>query len=169
MSAGTPFDDRWIESVREIVRQEVAAQAPYAGVYDYVVTASNGSTCDAVPADTSRGLPPVTGIPILSGIPGAKVTPANGSRVGIGFLDCNPTKPFVWGLFDSRVATLVSFAGGTSPVARQGDTVIVFFPPAIPFTGTAIVGGVPSAITGVMTPAQPATGQIQIGNPVVQA
>jgi hypothetical protein len=165
----TPPTDRWLGSIRELVRQEVAATVPYAGLKEYVVTASNGSTVDAVPADPTRGLPPVTGIPILSGIPGAKVTPAVGSHLAIGFLDFNPAKPFVLGAFDGKVATLVTFNGGTAPIARQGDTVIVYFPPAIPFTASGIIGGVPTPIAGVMTPAQPATGQIQIGNPLVQA
>jgi len=105
----TPPTDRWLGSIRELVRQEVAATVPYAGLKEYVVTASNGSTVDAVPADPTRGLPPVTGIPILSGIPGAKVTPAVGSHLAIGFLDFNPAKPFVLGAFDGKVATLVTF------------------------------------------------------------
>jgi hypothetical protein len=104
----TPEGDRWLASIREIVRQEVAALLPYSGLFEYQVIASNGLTVDALPVDTTRGLPPVQGIPIRTGLAGATCQPTPGAHLAIGFLDQNPVKPYVLGVFDSTGALQVT-------------------------------------------------------------
>lgn len=94
----------WIESIRELIRQEIAGSVPYAQTYDYVVTATTGSTIDALPDDPTRGAPPLTGVPFRCGVPGGSATLTPGTHVGITFLDGNPGKPVLSGAIDSTTA-----------------------------------------------------------------
>jgi hypothetical protein len=139
MSNTTPDADRWLASIREIIRQEVAARLPYSGVFDYQVVFSNGSTVDALPVDTSRGLPPVQGIPIRTGIAGASCEPTPGSHLAIGFLDQNPTKPYVLGVFDSTGALSVTL--NTSTGTAEHLTTIEGVCAMLVQLGTATLGG----------------------------
>jgi hypothetical protein len=114
----------WIESIRELIRQEIAGSVPYAQTYDYVVTATTGSTIDALPSDPTRGAPPLTGVPFRCGVPGGSATLTPGTHVGITFLDGNPGKPVLSGAIDSTGAVMVainaatvSLAGGGHPIA----------------------------------------------------
>jgi len=93
-------NDRWIEDIRELIRQEIAASVPYAHEYEYAVTASSGSSFDAFPVDPTRGVPPLTGVPYRSGVPGGSAMLAPGTHLTIGFLDGNPGKPILRGVFD---------------------------------------------------------------------
>ncbi|MGA7122810.1 MAG: hypothetical protein WBY94_22105 [Polyangiaceae bacterium] len=101
----------WIESIRELIRQEIAGSVPYAMTYDYVVTATTGSTIDALPADPTRGAPPLTGVPFRCGVPGGSATLTPGTHVGIAFLDGNPGKPVLAGAIDSTTAQIVGVSG----------------------------------------------------------
>lgn len=92
--------------------------------YDYIVQSSDGNTVDALPFDRTAGLPPISGVPIRTGIPGAKVTPKPGTRLAIGFLDADYTRFVVSGVYDSSQALEVTFDAlavnlGPTP-ARQG-------------------------------------------------
>lgn len=121
MSSATPAGDRWLESIRELIRDEVSAALPYSGVYDYqVITPSDGKTVNALPVDGTRGLPPVSGVPIRTGIAGGSCAPQAGTHVAIGFLDQNPTKPFVFGVFDSTGALMVQIDALTTSIGPNG-------------------------------------------------
>jgi hypothetical protein len=112
-------NDRWIEDIREMIRQEVAASLPYAHTYEYVVIATDAVTIDALPVDQSRGLPPVTGLQLTAGL-GALA--CEGSHIGIGFYDGNPGKPFLAGsagLFSSFVTAFFDWF----PSGVVGDAV----------------------------------------------
>jgi hypothetical protein len=120
--------DRILDDFRALARgatPELAALYQY----DYVVQNVNvaANTLDALPFDRSANLPPLQNVPIRTGIPGATVQPAQGSRFAVGFLDADFTKYVVCGWYDSTTATVVSLnadqvnlAGGDYLLAR-GD------------------------------------------------
>jgi hypothetical protein len=100
--------DAYLESIREIIRSEVRATLAYAVTSEYQVVATDGTTIDAFPVDPTSGLPPVTSVPILTGIAGGSCTPTPGTHVGIGFLDANPAKPRLVGIFDTTTGAAAS-------------------------------------------------------------
>ena len=110
--------DDWLDTIREMVRQEMAASLPFAQVYDYVVTRGS-ATVDALPADPTRGVPGVTGVPYRSGTPGGSATLAPGTHVGIGFLDGNPGKPVLMGAIDGTAPITESI--GVTATLQLGD------------------------------------------------
>lgn len=119
MSNSTSPADRWLAAIREIVRQEVASTLKYSGIYEYQVIASSNNTVDGLPVDGSKGLPPVQGIQIRAGLPGTSCQLQLGAHVAIGFLDQNPAKPYVFGIFDSTGALTITV---TSLSIALGDS-----------------------------------------------
>ena len=118
----------------------------YASVYRYTATACDfeNQTIDARPASASVGLPPLAKIPLRSPV---KVEVQQGASLGIGFLDSDPTQPYVAALDQNMVITRATIRAegvlelgesATMQVARQGDLalvggngmVVAFFPPA---------------------------------------
>lgn len=67
---------------------------------------------DLSPVDTSSGMPDLSHVPILSGIPGATVKPQLGSTAIVSFLGGDPTQPRVVG-FDGNSAQSVTIDCGT--------------------------------------------------------
>jgi hypothetical protein len=112
-------NDRWIEDIRELIRQEVSASVPYAQSYEYVVTASSGTSIGALPVDPTRGVPPLTSVPYRSGVPGGSATLTPGTHVCIGFLDGNPGKPALLGVFDGTAPLTETI--GVSGTLTLGD------------------------------------------------
>jgi hypothetical protein len=112
----TPAVDAWLESIREIVRQEVRTALAFSGLCDYRVVASPGAgganTIDAVPVDQTAGLPPVQGVACRTGLPGGTVQVAPNAHVALAFLDQNPSKPFFVGAFDSTGALQIALNAG---------------------------------------------------------
>lgn len=126
-------NDRWIEDIRQIIRQELANSLVYARVWEYVVVSSDGTNVDLFPVDPSAPIPPLKGIPIRTGIAGGSCTPAPGTHLAVGFLDANAGKPRVFGVFDGTLPTqeaidatallklgpsvaVVQIAGGATPI-----------------------------------------------------
>lgn len=119
------LSDRLGAAFRALLRSE-DPQRSYYGLYEYAVQATDGKTVDAAPTDTTQPLPPITKVPILCGLPGTTCTPTNGSRLVIGFLNGDPSRPVVMGIFDSSndaVTPLIAIAGPlpTQAAARVGD------------------------------------------------
>lgn len=120
--------DRLMASIRAIIRAELP-QLTYAGVYEYLVQATDGTTVDASPADTSIPLPSITKVQMRPGIAGGVSKPAIGSKCLIGFINADPTRPYVIG-YDSNTAqdvkiqaSSIELAPSGPSVARVGDTV----------------------------------------------
>lgn len=174
--------DKLLASVRALIRA-VFPRLSFLGVYAYTVSAASGATVDGTPADTTLGLPPITGLPLSPSILGEVVA---GAAVGctalVQFVNGDPTRPEVVSLslpsssstvdatgtlFLGPGAQQVQLAGGTAPVARVGDAVTVYLDPTpIPVTGT--IDGV-TPFTGTITFAAPAMGIIVGGRPEVKA
>ncbi|HEX4335768.1 MAG TPA: hypothetical protein VH062_07625 [Polyangiaceae bacterium] len=138
MTEPTPLD-RLLNSLRALIRAELA-EVPFLGAYEYAVVTSDGtasspaSTVDAEPLDKTLNLPDLAKVPIR--LPYG-VTPPVGALCTIQFLNGNPAKPMVVNFNDPM--TLMVFAGGKLPNARQGDMVAV------------TLGGPSAAATAVMT------------------
>lgn len=135
----------------------------YSCFYAATVVAQNGDGSLELKAAHPK-LPNLSRVAIRYGIPGiaAKLNP--GGRVIVGFENADPSAPFclVW---DAATIESVSWMGGSQPIARMGDAVSVFFPPAVPITGT--VNGLP--LVGVVTITNPAPGIITTGQKKVMA
>jgi hypothetical protein len=119
--------DRLAAAWRALVRAEQPSQT-FLGTYSYAVQATDGKTVDAAPTDTTIPLPPITKVPIYTGLPGTTCKPAVGSILAIGFLNGDPSRPFVAGVFDgsnTATAPLIAIAGPlpTQAAARVGDAV----------------------------------------------
>lgn len=115
------------------------------------------------PAVRGRGLQHV---PIRHGLPGVRVRVALGSRVLLGFVQADPSRPYA-SLWQAGSIEEIMFDGGTAPVARQGDAVAVYWPTPIPITGT--VSGVGALVGATLTITTPSAGVIQVGASRVKA
>jgi hypothetical protein len=69
------------------------------------------------------------------------------------------------GLWGSSSIEEIRFAGGTKPVAREGDPCTVYWPPSVDFIGKTLAGDV----VGKMTITTPVSGIIDSGSDTVKA
>lgn len=109
---------------------EAMPNRDYLGVYRYTVSACDydNQTIDAEPVNASAtGMPAVAKVPLRSPL---KLEVNAGEEVGIGFLDSDPTQPYVATLNQNTLSARAQLrsSGETkigetaaSPVARQGD------------------------------------------------
>lgn len=122
--APTTLDRLWT-AFRALVRESLPALT-YLGPYEYRVTATDGTgsspatTVDCAPTDAALKLPPLAGVPIR--LPYG-VTPPVGALCTVQFMNGDPSRPMVTNFSDPM--TLVVFAGGKLPNARQGEMVAV--------------------------------------------
>ena len=119
--------DRLLAAWRALVRAELPTLT-YCAIYEYVVQAADGKHVDAAPSDTTISLPPLSKVAIGTGLPGTTCQPTVGSRLAVGFLNADPSRPIVVGVFDSSTDALtpiIKIAGPlpTQAVARVGDAV----------------------------------------------
>lgn len=122
-------NDRLLGSIRALIRAEIPRLA-YMTHWEYVVAATDGVTVDCSPSDTTITLPQMVKIPLRTGIGGAKSTPAVGSKLVVGFLNADPTRPYVAGGFDSANATALALSAtavnigfaAVDPVAKGTET-----------------------------------------------
>lgn len=96
-------------------------------------------------------------VPIRHGLPGFTVKVKAGARVLLGFEAGDPKRPYA-ALWEPGAVDEISFDGGTNPVACDGDTGTVFFPPALVITG-GLVGAFP--FTGTITITSPGVALIR--------
>jgi hypothetical protein len=143
------------------------------GKYRYRVFAMSGNRANLQASQSLAGLPDVMLASLRPGVAGmfAKLKP--GSEVLVEFIAGDITQPICTG-FPSRddpnylpdALELCVAPGKTGrPSAGEGDTVDVFFPPEIPFTGIITPPGSP--VTGVLTIVTSAPGVINSGSDLV--
>lgn len=186
--AATPLDRLW-SAFRALVRAELPSLS-FLGVYEYAVTASDGTTSvaaktvDCAPTDPALNLPAITKCPIR--LPFG-VTPPTGALCSVQFMNGDPSRPMVTNFTDPM--TLLVFAAGKLPNARQGDMVATSISPANivqiasaflpmpPLTGGPITA-LPSVIAAAAIPGAPMPippgpitvyGIVSSGNPVVKS
>ena len=120
--------------------------------YMATVQKQAGDKVDVKLDDDSVGGPGgISGVPISYGLPGVKATVAPGTKVTLFFENGDPTKPRVYSWEGGHIT--LSFAEGTMPFARVGDTVNI--------NPLGLVGYLSTPITGA------ATGTIASGAPTV--
>lgn len=156
-----------VDAIRGIV--ERCTDATLDGIYRYRVLGMNGNRADLQRCGTRKDLPNTVATPQWPGVSGAHTTLTRGTEVLVAFIDGDRGQPAIIGFVGrggpGDVPELLELGGpGGSPVARLGDSVTVFFPPSIPFTGT--VAGAPA--TGLLTILNPGVGLIQSGSSKVQ-
>lgn len=149
----TPLDRLW-RQIQQLIRGEIRSLVGWPGVYEYTIVTVNGTgssaTLDAIPVDSSIGLPSLHNATI-SASPIGSYTPVSGKLCHVLFADTRRTKP--------RVVWCEPNDG--SPVGRQGDPVSVTIP-----IGTVVI-----AATGATLNPAPITlnGTIQAGSSQVSS
>ncbi len=154
-----PIDnDRVMSDFRALVRSVlVEMRLEFAGRFSYTIQGVTGSppdtTVSCTPQNPDLGLPDLVNVAMSPDITGMTSSPDVGVTCEVEFLDRDPTQPRIVG-----VGSL-----GLLPVARLGDQVMVFLPPALPIVGAA--SGPPAGpFTGVITVANPVSGVITQGS-----
>ncbi len=161
----TGTQDRFIGALNAVIQKQIAPTRFY-GRYNYTISNPSTTTVDGTPVNSDIGLPDVTAAPITADSI-AVYTPPSGSNCHIMFLDGDPGQPIcVW---TAQTPTMAQLLGGTNPVARLGDQVQCFLPAALPFIGTAIVGGSPAPVTGTVMGGAPISGVLIQGSQTVQS
>lgn len=178
----TQSTDR-LQSALRGINQALNPRQVFAMTWEYtVIDATPGPPtkidCQVVDPETSAHLPQqLTQLVLWPGPSGAVAVPAPGSLVRIGFVNGDPTKPFVQGLdpnskpltvvVDASVeaslgpsAPVVQLAGGGPPIARVGDSVLVTISIAQGALFVAPPGGGPCVVAAPI----PVTGTITSGS-----
>jgi hypothetical protein len=144
---------------RDLARR--ATEDRLTGLYRYrVVHVAVDKRLDLQVVRKQTGLPDLTTVAVMPGVPGAYPEPTPGCEVLVAFIDGDKTQPIVTHFGGSDRPGFVPVAltlGGSSgaPAARQGDTVDVLLPPVVPFVGTLTPPG--SSIAGTLTFTTPKT------------
>jgi hypothetical protein len=152
-------------------------------VYTVVSLGSGNSTLNLQATPNANGTasraPNLSNCPVLPSTAGLSCKPALGSRCHVVFLSDGWSDPIVTS-FDQTLpasatydttgrlalgpsAAGVDLCGGGPGVAGQGDTILAYLPPEVPFS--AVLGAVP--LTGVMTIPGPLIGVVQTASSTV--
>lgn len=138
----------------------------YHGTYECTVERQHDDdTLDLLPDDERLRGTGLSRVEIWHGLPGVRVRVRIGARVLLAFRDGDPSKPYA-SLWQRGSIEEISFDGGQSPIARQGDAVAVYWPPSLTITGAIIPAG---ELTGTVTIATQSAGIIQSGAQRVRA
>lgn len=155
---------RLLRAVRALVDELTAATQYHTPVRYRVIGAASGErwNLQAVRRGVWPDLLPAVSMP---GAAGYRATLQPSSIVLVQFVEGDPTLPVIThfeGPDGSGFIPTAIVIGGLagSPAARVSDTVSIYFPPAIPVTGT--LNGLP--FTGIMNIPGPGIGSIQTGS-----
>ncbi len=177
-----------MSAIRAVIRQELPRLANL-GTWEYTVVGVNqDGTVNAAATDPGGPMPNLNNVAIQSGPEGGTAAPTAGNLCYVRFVNGDPTRPVVVGNQSRvRTATLdasetvnvgpnasngVILAGGSAPIARDGDAVTVYFsasPLVVSGTFAASPPTIPGTFTGTLTITAPATGVITTGQPRVRA
>lgn len=126
------------------------------GRYRCRVTSQAGKRCNLEATNARDGLPDLSLVAMAPGVAGTEATLKANAEVWVEFEAGDVRRPLISGFAPGQVKVLTLGNGSSSGVeaAGKGDTVSCVFPPT-PFTATAIIGGVPTPLQGVMTPLAP--------------
>lgn len=135
-----------LDHLRRIVEGFVGARLDYLALYPCTVVAQRADKTLDLQPDDSR-VPPCAGVPIRHGLPGVTVTVPAGGRVLLGYAGGNPALPYA-SLWETGTVTSIAVNGGTTKVARVGDTVASHSHSYVVDGATLTTGPASPAITG---------------------
>lgn len=153
-----------LDKLRAIVERLTANRIYYAKHRCKVVQQHGDDTVDIIPDNERLRARGLTHVPIRHGIPGLRVRVRAESECLLGFEGGNPDVPYV-SLWTAGSVEQIILGEGTQGVARIGDPVQVFWPPANVIAGT--LNGLPFAATMLIT--TPSAGIITAGSQKVFA
>lgn len=123
---------RRLDAFRKMVAQ-MDPDRDFRAVWEYRVVTQEGDRLNLQPVRVSTGMPDLSRVPVRPGVAGAKSTVTLGSRVLVGFIDAQPSRPVVLAqeevgaegfkpiLTSIDALTLVKLGAGVKPVIAAGD------------------------------------------------
>jgi hypothetical protein len=125
------------------------------GLYRYRVVRMVADRVELQAVRKAAGLPDLLPVSMWPGIAGAHAELTPGAEVLVTFVEGDRTMPVVTHFAGKDgtgfVPVSLTLGGPTgAPAARQGDAVEVLLPPMV-FSGTAVISGVPTPMSGVLT------------------
>lgn len=135
--------DRMWAPFRRLVRTETFALRLY-GTYEYTIQATDGTTVDAAPTDTTTGCPQINKAELRADTI-ATQTPTTGQLCHVVFANGDPRKPKVVWCQPSPASAAI--AGGGAAVARVGDSVNIGLLQAGPYPVSTGGAGLPLSAT----------------------
>jgi hypothetical protein len=119
---------RALDAFRAILDQLDPNRA-FRGVTEYRVVTTTGKRLNLQAVRVSSGMPDLLRVPARPGVSGCEADVALGSRVLVGFVDSDPSRPYVAAFEDADgagfVPTTITFAQGTAGIARLGDEITI--------------------------------------------
>lgn len=140
--------DRLLQSLRAIIRAEFP-QSTYAGIYEYSIQSSSGTTVNIDPVDTSIPLPSIPNVELRPSILGATVTSPifPGTKCLVSFINKDPTRPFIFSIAGppASAAITAGFQVATEHVMTLEATVMLMYNFLSGIVG--VIPGVPAVLT----------------------
>ena len=121
------------------------------GKWRYRVISMSGARANLQAVRQTPGLPDLLPVTLIPGVAGFSQVLKPSVEVLVEFEEGDKTRPIIVGYTNGDVFVSLTIGDPSTalPAARQSDTVKVLMPPGI-LTGTLMVAGVPTPITGVI-------------------
>lgn len=142
---GIASTSRRLTALRRIVDQLDPGRR-FRGLYEYRVVTQDAERLNLQPVRVSTGMPDLQRVPVRPGVPGTRADVTLGTRVLVGFIDADQSRPAVLGFEDAEgegfrpikyeldATTAIEIGGAAGlPSARQTDAVL-----AGPWSGTIV-------------------------------
>ncbi len=143
---------RRLSALRKILDQ-LDPNRNFRGVTEYRVVTQNGERLNLQPVRVSTGMPDLSRVYVRPGVPGCRASVTLGERVLVGFVDSDPSRPYVSNHEDAEGAgfvpislTLATGIGGGSAVGRMGDQVTLTTTQIVAAGFTTFGAGPPYAV-----------------------
>ena len=137
-----------LDSMRQIL-EALDPDRHFRGVTEYRVDTLSGSRMNLQPVRSSTGMPYLKLVTVRPGVAGCKATVALASRVLVGFVESDPSRPYVAAFEDADgtgfMPTSLALLAGTAALARVGDEVTVSSAQIL--AATMVSGGGPVTVS----------------------
>lgn len=160
------IESRLVRSLRAMV-EAITAQTKCHVLVRYRVVNRVVDRYNLQAVNKSSGWPDILPCAVMAGAAGYKAELTNGSIVLVQFIEGDEAQPIITHFEQAGQPGFIPISikiaaddGPALPAARQTDTVAIFFPPVMAFSGT--VGGAPAV--GTVTIPGPGYGTIQTGS-----
>ena len=103
---GTSTTARALDAMRTIL-ENLDPRRRFRGVTEYRVVTRSGNRLNLQPVRVSTGMPDLSRVTIRPGVSGCNAEPATGSRVLVGFVDSDPSRPYVASFEDADASGFI--------------------------------------------------------------